>query len=222
MGREAKMTDGEVAFPSAENAAEALAEYANSLVFPRAALDAEEIAKAAIDGGWAKSLMRKRAGGSGIYRNWVIEIVPRMIKSARYVINQEQFDLLVRRTGLDLLRVWRGDSLSRYAKISFGAAFRAVDRLFMAINESEACRSDSILGLLHVPLDGSTLRPLRLCNDELVDRDYAIEIPSVVPSGFVVTEEQYTLLQKAISTLAGRAGVPPIVYAYFCASVSPS
>jgi hypothetical protein len=73
-----------------------------------------------------------------------------------------------------------------------------------------------------VPLDGTTLRPLRFCIDELVDRDFAIVIPATVPADFVATEEQYILLQGAIFALAERAGVLPITYAYHCASISSS
>jgi hypothetical protein len=145
-----------------------------------------------------------------------------MVKSARYVINQEQFDILVRRMGMDLLRSWRGSLPDHRSRLSFGSAFRVVDMLFKAINESEACRSGSIQGFLHAPLDGTTLLPLRLCIDELLDRDFSLEIPAVVPAGFVATEEQYVLLQEAILALAERAGVSPIVYAYFCARFSPS
>jgi hypothetical protein len=140
-----------------------------------------------------------------------------MAKSARYAINQEQFDKLVRRTATDLLRSWREGSPGRRSRLGLGAAFRAVDLLFLAINESEACRASHVQGLLHVPLDGSTLRPLRLCIDELIDREFAIEIPPAVSAGFVATEEHYGLFQEAIFALAERAGVPPIVYAYFCA-----
>jgi hypothetical protein len=106
--------------------------------------------------------------------------------------------------------------MDRSARLSLGVAYRVVDLLFMAINESEVCRSGSIQGFLHIPLDGSTLRPLRFCVDELLDRDFAIDIPAVVPAGFVATEEQYILLQEAIFALAARADVPPITYAYFC------
>ena len=120
---------------------------------------------------------------------------------------------------MDLLRSWRDLSEDRRALLSYGAAFRIIDVLCMAINESEVCRSGSIQGFLHVPLDGATLKPLRLCLDEFLDRDFAIEIPATVPVGFVATEEQYVLFEEAIFALAARAGVPPIVYSYYCSEL---
>jgi hypothetical protein len=204
------------AFASADEAAAALSAFAASFEYPCVDLSPEAIAAASAEIPWIKALARKRGGEAGFYGRWAGEAVPRMVKSARYVINQEQFDILVRRTGLDLLRYWRGVASERRPKLPFGAAFRVVDLLFAAINESEQCRFGSVRSFLHVPLDAATLRPLRLCIDELVDRDFAIEISATVPTGFVATEEQYELLQGAISTLADRAGVAPIAYAYFC------
>jgi hypothetical protein len=212
-------------FASAASAAKALALFAGSFALPCADLTPEDIARESADGAWPRSLARKSPGGSELYRRWASENVPRMAKSARYVINQEQFDKLVRRTATDLLRSWREISPDHRARLSLGAAFRAVDLLFLAINESEACRASQIQALLHVPLDGTTLRPLRQCIDELVDREFAIEIPAAISAGFVATEEHYDLFQEAIFALAERAGVPPIVYAYFCAAsarASPS
>ena len=206
-------------FPDARMAVTALAEYARSFALPRVELAMADIAQASAAGAWRKSLSRKCAGAAEAYRRWAEESVPGLIKSTRYVINQEQYDRLVRKSGLDLLRLWRELSPDRRAIAAFGEAFRIVDRLFMSINESSACRSGSIQGYLHVPLDGATLKPLRLCVDELLDRDFAVAIPSIVPPGFVSTEELYVLLEEAIFTLAGRAGVPPIVYAYYCADL---
>jgi|GEM_PF-3446476 hypothetical protein len=209
-------------FPDASSAAAALADFGRSFAPPSSVRTAAEVVDYSTEGAWIRQLARKFVGVAGIYRRWAEENVPRMIKSSRYVINQEQFDLLVRRTGMDLLRTWRDRSADKRARLSLGAAFRIVDGLFMSINEAEGCRSSLIQAFLHVPLEGSTLKPLRLCVDELLDRDFAIEIPTVVPAGFVATEEQYVLLQEAIFALAARAGVPPILYGYFCADFNLS
>jgi len=206
------------AYASAEEAAAALSGFAKAFVLPRDGRTAQDLARLSADSPWMKALSRKRAGGVDFYARWAAENVPKMAKSARFVSNQGQFDLLVRRTGMDLLRSWRGGPTERRARLSYGAAFRAVDLLFMAINESEPCRSGQVQAFLHAPLDGYTLRPLRLCIDELLDGEYAIEIPAVVPSGFVATEEQYVLLQAAIHALADRAGATPVAYAYLCDS----
>ncbi len=214
--------EGFAAFAGADEAAKALSDFAASFDYPCTDSSPEAIARESVESSWIKALARKCGGSMETYGRWARESVPRMVKSARYVINQEQFDILVRRTGLDLLRTWRNGFPDRRSKLPFGSAFRAVDQLFKAINESEACRSSMIRDFLHVPLDGSTLRPLRLCIDELVDRDFSIEIPASVPAGFVATEEQYLLLQEAMLALAERAGVSPIVYAYYCSSINSS
>ena len=203
-------------FRDAGEAVSALAEFGKSFVLPCVGLSAGEIARESVQGAWIKPLARRRTGAVQLFARWAGDNVPRMIKSVRYVINQEQFDRLVRKTGRDLLGAWRDLSADRSARLSLGEAFRVVDLLFMAINESEACRSGSIQDFLHIPLGGSTLKPLRFCVDELVDRDFSIYIPAVVPAGFIATEEQYVLLQEAIFALAARADVSPIVYAYFC------
>lgn len=203
-------------FLSLDSAISTLKEYARSFYYPCLDRDPLVIADDSLETAWIKALVRRRAGIAGVYRAWTVENVPKMAKNARYVINQEQFDLLVRRTGFDLLRVWRGASSERSDKLSFGVAYRIVDHLFKAIDESASCRFDSSRQFLHVPLDASTLRPIRRVVDELVDFDYSIEIPSTIPSGFVATEEQYVILQSAIAELARRAGVPPILYAYWC------
>jgi hypothetical protein len=144
-----------------------------------------------------------------------------MIKSSRYVINQAQFDILARRTGMDLLRSWRSSFPGHHEKLSLGAAFRAVDLLFMAINESESCRSGQVQGFLHAPLGKATLLPLRACIDELVDEDYSVEMPANMTYDFIVTEDQYILLQKAILAISGMARVAPLTYAYFCSALTP-
>jgi hypothetical protein len=203
-------------FPDAEAAASALADFGKSFILPCSDLTAGEIARVAGEGAWMRPLARKYAGAMELYRRWAEESVPRMIKSARYVINQGQYDLLVHRMGTDLLRTWRDRFADMRVRLSFGAAFRAVDLLSMAINEAEACRSSSIDSFLHVPLEGSTLKPLKLCIDQLLDKDFSVEIPASISVGYVATEEQYVLFQEAISALAARAGVSPIVYAYFC------
>lgn len=205
-------------FASAEEAVAALESFAASFEYPCVDQSPEAIAAASAESPWIRALARKRGGEAGFFDRWACEAVPRMVKSARYVINQDQFDILVRRTGMDLLRSWRGLASERRPRLSFGAAFRVVDMLFMAVNESERCRSSTIRPFLHVPLEAATLRPLRLCIDELVDGDFAIEIPATVPPGYVATEEQYELLQGAIFAVAERAGAAPIAYAYFCAS----
>lgn len=211
------MAEKEVAFQKVEAAARELAEYSRRFRFPCVDKDLASIARESAEGPWLKALGRRHSGCAEVYLRWAEENVPKMAKSARYVINQPQFDILVRRTGEDLLRSWRGAFSEKACKLSYGAAYRAVDLLFMAIDESERCRHESVRRFLHVPLDGSTLKPLRFVVDELVDVDYAFEIPAAVPLGFVSTEELYVHLQGAISALARRAGIPPILYAYWCA-----
>ena len=203
-------------FQDAQMAVSALVDYAGFFCLPSVDLAPADIARSSVAGACTKALSRKCAGAADMYRTWADQSVPSLIKSMRYVINQEQYDRLVRKAGLDLLRIWRDQSPDRLALAAFGEAFRVIDRLFMSINESQACRSGAIQGYLHVPLDGATLKPLRLCVDELLGRDFAVAIPSVIPPGFVSTEELYSLLEEAIFTLAARAGVPPIVYAYYC------
>jgi hypothetical protein len=205
------------AITNPDAAVKALAEYARRFAFPCVDDDPGSIARGSIESAWLKSLTRKSAGSAEAYLRWASANVPKMAKSARYVINQEQFDILVRRTGADLLRAWREASADKSARLSFGAAYRVVDLLFKAIDESKRCRQESVRQFLHVPLDGATLKPLRPIVDKLLDIDFALEIPATIPSGFVATEEQYVLLQSAISALARRAGVPPILYAYWCA-----
>jgi hypothetical protein len=205
------------AITSPEAAVKALAEYARRFAFPCLDDDPASIARGSAESGWLKSMARRSAGNAEAYLRWASANVPKMAKSARYVINQEQFDILVRRTGTDLLRAWREASPDKTARLSFGAAYRIVDLLFMAIDESKKCRQESVRQFLHVPLDGATLKPLRPIVAEFLDTDFALEIPATIPSGFVATEEQYVLLQGAISALARRAGVPPILYAYWCA-----
>jgi hypothetical protein len=203
-------------FPGLESAVSTLEAYARSFCYPCVDRDSLAIAGDSLEIAWIKALTRRRAGIAEVYRAWAVENVPKMAKNARYVINQEQFDLLVRRTGFDLLRIWREASSERPDKLSFGVAYRIVDLLFKEIDESSSCRFDSARPFLHVPLDASTLRPLRRIIDELIDFDYSIEIPATIPSGFVATEEQYVILQSAVAALARRAGVPPILYAYWC------
>jgi hypothetical protein len=211
------MSENEAVFSSAEAAAEQLAGYAKRFAFPCLDKDPLSIARESAEGAWLKALSRKRAGSAEVYRRWAEGNVPKMAKNARYVINQEQFDILVRRTGSDLLRAWRDAFPDGRSRICYGIAYRAVDLLFMAIDGSKKCRHDVVRRFLHIPLDGSTLKPLRLIIDELTDVDFALEIPAAIPPGFVATEEQYVLLQGAISNLARRAGIPPILYAYWCA-----
>lgn len=210
------MPEKEVIFSKVEDAVKVLAEYARRFRFPCFDKDPAEIARESAESPWLKSMARKRSGCAEFYQRWADANVPKMAKSVRYVINQSQFDILVRRTGEDLLRSWREAFAERPSKLSYGAAYRAVDLLFLAIDESERCRHDSVRRFLHAPLDGTTLKPLRLIVDELTEVEFALEIPATVPSGFVATEEQYVLLQGAISVLARRAGIPPILYAYWC------
>jgi hypothetical protein len=205
-------------FLGADTAAEELATFARGFAFPCLDKDPAEIALESAGYPWLQSLARKHAGRAEAYLHWADANVPKMAKGARYVINQGQFDLLVRRTGSDLLRAWRDAAPGGAGRLSFGAAYRIVDALFMAIDGSEGCRHEAARQFLHVPLDGATLSPLRGIVDELLDRDFALEIPAMAPSGYVATEEQYVLLQEALSALARRAGTPPILYAYLCAA----
>jgi hypothetical protein len=211
------MSVNDIVFPKVEAAVKELAEYSRRFSFPCLDKDPSAIAQESAEGAWIKSMSRKRSGCVDVYLQWAEANVPKMTKNVRYVINQTQFDILVRKTASDLLRVWRDAFTDKVTKLSYGVAHRSVDQLFMAIDESERCRHDSVRPFLHVPLDGTTLKPLRLIIDELVDVDFALEIPPTIPPGFVATEEQYVLLQGAISALARRAGIPPILYAYWCA-----
>jgi hypothetical protein len=205
------------AFPSADAAAKALADFSRRFAFPCVDSEPDSIARDSADSAWIKPLTRRQAGRAEAYLRWASANIPKMAKSAKYVINQDQFDILVRRTGADLLRAWREYSPDKAARLSYGAAFRIVDQLFKAIDESESCRHESVRQFLHVPLEGSTIKPLRLIVDELLDTDFSLEIPATIYTGFVATEEQYVLLQGAISALARRAGISPILYAYWCA-----
>jgi hypothetical protein len=210
------MSEPVAAFTSLDEAALALVKFARDFDYPCVQMDLSSIVRESTASAWIKALTRRLPGSADAYARWASASVVKMAKSARYVINQEQFDLLVRRTGSDLLRSWREIAPDRSSRLSFGAAFRIVDTLFKAIDESESCRFDLVRPFLHVPLDGSTLAPIRHIVNSLVERDFALEIPASVPSGFVATEEQYVLLQGAISSLARRSNVPPILYAYFC------
>jgi hypothetical protein len=146
---------------------------------------------------------------------WALDAAPRLAGDLRYVINQEQYDKLCGRFSRELLRAWND---KRGEKLGFGPAARAVDLVMMALGESESCRRQSATGFLRVPLDARTLAPLRLVVDELTGSDYSVEIPAKPSAGYVVTEEQYYVLEGAIFELARRAGMAPIVYAYWCAS----
>jgi hypothetical protein len=207
---------GEI-FASKEEAVRKLSDFRKRFPFPRTDLDPASIALESAGSSLLSVSTRRQAGAAEAYLRWAGASVPKMAKSARYVINQGQFDILVRRTGQDLLRAWREASPDRSHRISYGTAFRIVDLLFKAIDESAICRCDSVRRFLHVPLDGATLKPLRLIVDGLLDADFAVEIPSTIPSGFIATEEQYSLFQGAISSLARLAGIPPILYAHWCA-----
>jgi hypothetical protein len=211
------MVENEVAFANAEAATKDLVEFSRRFAFPCVDKGPLDIARESAEGVWLKTVGRKRSEYGEAYLRWAEEKIPIMSKSVRYVINQKQFDILVKRTGEDLLRSWRDAAPGRSGKLSYGAAFRVVDFLFLAIDESSCCRHDVVRRFLHVPLDAVTLKPLRAIIDELVDMDFALEIPATIPPGFVATEEQYVLLQGAISTLARRANIPPILYAYWCA-----
>ena len=201
-----------------EALARELMEFARSFSFPRTGLSAEGIAAAAAESAWLKSLLRGKAGAFESFGRWAAAGVPKMAKSCRYVINQEQFDILARRTCMELLRAWRDGPAEPGRKLSLGSAFCIVDQLFMSINESDPCRSGQVQGFLHAPIAKATLAPLRACVDELVDEDYSIEIPSSAGTGFIVTEDQYVLVQRAILALAGEARVAPVTYAYYCSS----
>jgi hypothetical protein len=210
------MPGNDVVFTKVEAAVNELTEFARRFAFPCLDKDPSAIARESAESAWIKSIFRKRSGCADVYLRWAETNVPQMAKNVRYVINQTQFDILVRRTGSDLLRVWRDAFPDKVNKLSYGVAHRSVDLLFMAIDESERCRHDTVRRFLHVPLDGTTLKPLKLIVDELVDVDFALEIPATIHQGFVATEEQYVLLQGAISALAKKAGIPPILYAYWC------
>ena len=207
---------------SLELLAKELSEFSRSFAFPRTALSAERIAQAAAESSWLKPLVKAKAGALGLYERWAAAAVPKMVKSCHYVINQDQFDILARRTCIDLLRSWREGQPGTGRRLSLGAAFSIVDQLFMSINESDLCRSGQIQGFLHAPIGKATLTPLRSCIDELVDEDFAVEIPLRVGTGFIVTEDQYTLMQKAILVLAGMARVAPLTYAYYCSGLRPA
>jgi hypothetical protein len=212
-----KAFENREAFPDTKTAVEELAKYAKGFAFPCMDKDPTAIARESAESAWLKSLTRRLDGSADAYLRWASVNVPKMAKNARYVINQAQFDILVRKTGTDLLRAWRDASPDRSSRLSFGAGFRIVDMLFWAIDESENCRHDSVRQFLHVPLDATTLKPLRAIVNELLETDFAVEIPGATPAGFVATEEHYMLLQRAISALARRAGIMPILYAYWCA-----
>jgi hypothetical protein len=211
------MVGNEVAIANADATVRDLVEFSRRFTFPCVDKGPLDIARESVEDIWLKTAGRKRSECGDAYLRWAEEKIPIMSKSVRYVINQQQFDILVRRTGEDLLRAWRDAAPERSGKLSYGAAYRVVDFLFMAIDESSCCRHDTVRRFLHVPLDAVTLKPLKTIIDELVDLDYALEIPAAIPPGFVATEEQYVLLQGAISSLARRARIPPIIYAYWCA-----
>lgn len=210
------MAKVDIPFPSVEAAIDELTGFAKRFIFPLEEKDYARLLRESVESTWLKSLARKQLGYFEAYVNWASTNIPKMAKSARYVINQEQYDILVRRTGADLLRAWHESVSRRGGKLSFGAALKIVDMLFMAIDGSKSCRYDRVQRFLHVPLDACTLKPLRLIVDELLDIDCAIEIPAKIPSGFVATEEHYVLLQRAISVLSNRARIAPILYAHWC------
>jgi hypothetical protein len=199
-----------------------LAEFSRNFAFPRTGLSAEGIAQTAAESSWLKPIIKGKGGALGLYECWTAAAVPKMVKSCRYVINQEQFDILARRTCMDLLRFWREGQPATGRRLSLGAAFSIVDLLFMSINESDLCRSGQIQGFLHAPIGKATLAPLRFCVDELVDEDFTVEIPLRAGTGFIVTEDQYLLVQKAILALSGMARVAPLTYAYYCSGLRPA
>ena len=205
------------AFKDATEAVAALAKFAKGFVYPRVRADPEKIACDSAEAAWLKPFARKSPRCVELYGRWASENLPRMVKSLKYVINQEQYDILARRMASDLIRSWREGSGDRESRLTIGAGFCAVDLLFMAINESEDCRIDLVQPFLHVPLEGGALKPLRHILDALLDRDFSVEIPAAIPAGYIATEEHYYLVQGAVFELARRACAPPIAYAYFCA-----
>lgn len=211
------MSDG--VFKNLDEAVPVLADYGKRFAYPCLDKDPFEIAHESAEDAWLKSMRRKRSGSYDVYLRWAEANVPKIAKNVRYVINQQQFDILVRRTGEDLLRSWSEAFPGGCSKLSYGVAYRAVDLVFMALDESRRCRHDAVRRFLHVPLEAKTLKPLRLIIDELVDYEFALEIPAAISPGFVATEAQYLLFQGAISALAGRSGILPILYAYWCSEL---
>jgi len=196
------------AFESVDDVIKALRRFDKSFTIPKKRSDERDAARHA-----ASALGLRGSAAEGMLE-WALDAAPRLASGIRYVINQDQYNKLCKRFTRELLRAWlerRGE------KLGFGLASRAVDLVMMALNESESRRCETAAPFLRVPLDARTLAPLRLIIDELTDIDFAMEIPAKPTVGFVAVEEQYYVLEGAISALALRASVAPIVYAYFSA-----
>ncbi len=145
---------------------------------------------------------------------WALSAAPRLAEGARYVINQEQYDMLCSRFRRELLRQWLDESGT---KLAFGPAAWLVDRIMMGLGESDGLRFEQARPFLRAPLDARTIVPLRELIDELTQVDWAVEIPARPSIACICTEDLYFLVQGAIAELAGRAGIEQIDYAYWCA-----
>jgi hypothetical protein len=206
------------AFSRLDEAVAALSTFGKTFAFPSCAMSDEELVARSVGNSVFRCLAGTRERPAEIYRRWALENARKISKSLRYVINQDQYDALVRRAAGDFIRSWRGRTESLEAKIAFGPAMRIVSLFMKAINESESHRSEQVLPFMHVPFDSSTLLPLRLILNELLDLDYAIGIPTDATMSFVATEDLYCVLTGAVFELARRAGIPPLAYEYWCAA----
>ncbi len=204
-----------IIFESKEEAIKLLSKYSARFEFPIIEYSEDELIKYSVGGSIFRAFSLSNQSGSIVYKNWAKQNLKKLLVDLKKAKSQKKFDELVLQYSHSLIDYWAKRVENKSEKIGFGPASKIVNLFIKVIQLSTNHRIKGIDHLLNVPFDLYTIRPLKNIINDLSDVNYNIKIPSTATMGYVVNEELYWVLTKAIRKLCKEAEIMPIVYEYW-------
>lgn len=136
-----------------------------------------------------------------------------MQESINLCSNQKEYDKVIKKYGNRLIKNWYKEN--GISKIPYGPALKMLNLLIKVMHETGYIKK-SKSKYFHVPLDSYVIVPLRQIINEISECDYAIVIPNTAAMSFILNEEIYDIIQKALKVIASKGRVDPILIDYYC------
>lgn len=204
-----------IIFKSSDEAVQKLSKFSAKFKLPLKELSDEQLINISVGGNIFRAFSLTNQSGSNIYRKWAKHNLLKIIAELKKSKTQSKFDYIVLKYSYSFIDYWSSKIENKSEKIGFGPASKIVNLYIKYIQESKDHRINGIDHLLNVPFDLYTIRPLKNIINDISDVNYNINISSTATMGYVVNEELYWVLTRAIRNICKEANINPIVYEYW-------
>lgn len=163
------------------------------------------VAREGVSGNTFRAFRNLPVRPSYAFRTWVARRIERTLPSVLQATDGTSYAAYVHSTTQTLNRYWRKRTKSEMGYGRGAKLLNLVLKKLACYTELTEVQRNTLIALLHVPLDSYTIVGLRTVASHL-------NIPKSATMKFITTPEQYRQFQSLVGEIAAEARVPPIYY----------